>query len=198
MYLARIGRPDILWSVNKLARAITKWSTFDRIHSSHIWTQTILSCGKHGTTVQIRTVSRFWFCRGPWRFAVNIRWGSVHSGATRSFPKVGCSRNKRQFHTVRRKLNNIFLDAGLRMDGITALDLWDLVIEVFHSSPNQTKKKNEDFVQGSLLHPKPNMCTPKANRRCNPTWQVCSNYIDHVLSNTRHSRFGAMFVCFWG
>ena len=26
----------------------------------------------------------------------------------------------------------IFLDAGLRMDGIPALDLWDLVIEVFH------------------------------------------------------------------
>ena len=24
-FLARIGRPDILWSVNKLARSITKW-----------------------------------------------------------------------------------------------------------------------------------------------------------------------------
>ena len=24
--LARIGRPDILWSVNKLARAVTKWT----------------------------------------------------------------------------------------------------------------------------------------------------------------------------
>ena len=26
LYLASIGRPDILWSVNKLARAITKWT----------------------------------------------------------------------------------------------------------------------------------------------------------------------------
>ena len=26
LYLARIGRPDILWPVNKLARAITKWT----------------------------------------------------------------------------------------------------------------------------------------------------------------------------
>ena len=35
----------------------------------------------------------------------------------------------------------ISLDAGLRMDGIPALDLWDMVIEVFHSScPNQLKK----------------------------------------------------------
>ena len=31
----------------------------------------------------------------------------------------------------------ISLDAGLRMDGILALDLWDLVIEVFHCSPTQ-------------------------------------------------------------
>ena len=27
LYLARIGRPDFLWSVNKLARAVTKWTT---------------------------------------------------------------------------------------------------------------------------------------------------------------------------
>ena len=26
LYLARIGRPDIRWSVNKLARSITKWT----------------------------------------------------------------------------------------------------------------------------------------------------------------------------
>ena len=26
LYLARIGRPDILWSVNKLVRAVTKWT----------------------------------------------------------------------------------------------------------------------------------------------------------------------------
>ena len=26
LYLARIGRPDVLWSVNKLARSITEWT----------------------------------------------------------------------------------------------------------------------------------------------------------------------------
>ena len=26
LYLARIGRPDILWSVNRLAQSITKWT----------------------------------------------------------------------------------------------------------------------------------------------------------------------------
>ena len=44
LYLARIGRPDILWSVNKLARSITRWtracdkrfSSFHILHSSHM------------------------------------------------------------------------------------------------------------------------------------------------------------------
>ena len=43
LYLARIGRPDILWSVNKLERSITKWTkasdkrweSTDFIYSSH-------------------------------------------------------------------------------------------------------------------------------------------------------------------
>ena len=53
LYLARIGRPDILWSVNELARSIKKmdqslWQTpesIDIIQSPHMWIQTILSCG---------------------------------------------------------------------------------------------------------------------------------------------------------
>ena len=46
----------------------------------------------------------------------------------------------------------ISLDAGLRMDGIPALDLWDLVIEVFHSSTNQFKKIQRQST-GNLLTP---------------------------------------------
>ena len=41
----------------------------------------------------------------------------------------------------------ISLDAGLRMDGIPALDLWKLVFEVFHSSHNNTKGL---YVQGNM------------------------------------------------
>ena len=37
----------------------------------------------------------------------------------------------------------ISLCAGLRMDGISALDLWDLVIEVLHSCSNQAKVPKE-------------------------------------------------------
>ena len=50
---------------------------------------------------------------------------------TRSFQQVGCARNRIQFHTVSTEAEVISLDAGLRMDGIPALDPWYLVIEVF-------------------------------------------------------------------
>ena len=42
----------------------------------------------------------------------------------------------------------IALNAGLRMDGIPALDLWDLIIEVFHSSPNQLNNI-KDLLRGN-------------------------------------------------
>ena len=40
----------------------------------------------------------------------------------------------------------ISLDAGLRMDGVPALDLWDLAIEALHSSPHQTNKAKDVTV----------------------------------------------------
>ena len=55
LYLARIGRPDILWSVNKLARSITKWTKacdkrlnrlISYIHHTSEYKQ-FLSCGKY-------------------------------------------------------------------------------------------------------------------------------------------------------
>ena len=42
--------------------------------------------------------------------------------------KVGCVRNKLQFHTVQQNPKIISLDAGLRLDGIPALELWDLIV----------------------------------------------------------------------
>ena len=56
LFLDRIGRLDILWSVNKLARAVTKWTNacdnrlarlISYIHHTRI--QAILSCGKNST-----------------------------------------------------------------------------------------------------------------------------------------------------
>ena len=86
LYWGRIGGPDLLMSVNKLASAIIKWTrqlltelfSFDLLHSSHMWIQTMLSCVKYSTTMQIKIVSRFRLCRKLGRFKINIRWTFVH------------------------------------------------------------------------------------------------------------------------
>ena len=39
----------------------------------------------------------------------------------------------------------ISLDAGLRLDGIPALDLWDLIVVVLHGNTNQSNQ-----IQGNL------------------------------------------------
>ena len=59
VYVARIGRPDIRWSVNKLARSVTKWTQACDKRSARL---TILSCGKHSTALQTGFVPRLILC----------------------------------------------------------------------------------------------------------------------------------------
>ena len=70
LYLARIGRPDILWSVDKLARSITKWTKacdkrlnrlISYIHHTCEYKQ-YCYVKKHCKTMEIATVSRLRFC----------------------------------------------------------------------------------------------------------------------------------------
>ena len=75
----------------------------------------------------------------------------------------------------------ISLDAGLRMDGIPALILWDLVIEIFHSPPNQTNKTND------VREPRRNLSAktqPNMQKQI-PTMHTNLDLanIDHVSSN---------------
>ena len=88
----------------------------------------------------------------------------------------------------------ISLDAGLRMDGIPARDLWDLVIEVFHSSPNQTNKTKD------VREPLRNLsATPQSNMRKQiPTTNTIVDLtnIDHVPSSGTHSGSSAILYVF--
>ena len=58
----------------------------------------------------------------------------VCSEAARLFQSAGCVRNKLQFCTVQEK-QKIF-----PLDGIPALDLWDLIVTVLHGHTNQNKQ----------------------------------------------------------
>ena len=85
-------------------------------------------------------------------------------------------------------------DAGLRMDGIPALDLWDSVIEVFHSSPNQNQQTKD------VREPRRNLsATPQPSMRkqipTTNTYLDLTN-IDYVPSNGTHSGSNAMLYVF--
>ena len=78
------------------------------------------------------------------------------------------------------------------MDGIPALDLWDLEIGVLHSSFNQTKKSKEK-VQGDLLHNKPSR--KHTNTQTKTQYQhndLGLSNVDDVSSNAKSSHSGAM------
>ena len=98
------------------------------------------------------------------------------------------------FTSFYRKAEVISLDAGLRMDGIPALDLWDSVIDVFHSSPNQTNKtKDAREPRGNLsaiLEPNMRKQIPTAHTNLDLI------NIDHVPSNGTHSGSNAMLCVF--
>ena len=107
---------------------------------------------------------------------------------------VGCARNRHQFHS---EVEVISLDAGLRKDGIPALDLWDLVMEVFRSSPNQLKENPNVEYKGNILRNTPSNKHTQ-NQTNVPIQQdtlELSN-VDNVSSNAKSSLFGAMFCIF--
>ena len=89
------------------------------------------------------------------------------------------------------EINFISLDAGLRMDGIPALTLWDLVIEVFRSSPKQANKtKDVREPRGNLL----------ANTQPNMRNQIPATHtildltnIDHIPTSGTQSGSNAFF-----
>ena len=132
LYFARSGRPDILCSVNKFARAVTKWEyvTNAWLVRFQMYTTRVnlnnISCGKYCAAVQVGIVSGLWFCQRSWglknQFQVEF---CACLEVIHLFPQVGCARSKRQFHTVQRNLKLFLLIAGLRMDEIPTLDLWD-------------------------------------------------------------------------
>ena len=136
--------PDILWSVNKLARAVTKWaracdkrlaSLTSYIHRTSDHTQ---FCHV-GNTAQPCRLELF----QDSDFAEDLEDSKATSGGilcifgSRTLVPAGwmCMKQTSVSHSST-ECEVISLDAGLRMDGMPALDLWDVVIEVLHSSKN--------------------------------------------------------------
>ena len=80
------------------------------------------------------------------------------------------------------------------MDGIPALDVWDSVIEVFYSSPNQPNKTKD------VREPRGNLsATPQSHKRKQiPTTNTNLDLtnVDHVSSNVKPSGSNALLYVF--
>ena len=84
----------------------------------------------------------------------------------------------------------ISLDAGFRMDGVPALDLWDSVIEVLHSSSNHFSKPKAR-VQGDFLRDTPSRKhTNNQVKTQSPHSDLELSNVDYVSSNVNSSRSG--------
>ena len=145
LYLARIGRPDILWFVNKLARAVTKWTKFYDICLARLISYTHHT-SEHGQYCHVGNTAQQ--CPGLFQdsdFAGDPEDSKSTSGGilcifgSHTFVPISwmCKKQTSVSHSST-EAEIISLDAGVRMDGIPALSLWDLVIEVFHPVPNRT------------------------------------------------------------
>ena len=138
LYLERIGRPDILWSVNKFARSITKWSKacdkrlnrlISYIHHTCEYKQ---YCHVGNTAKQCRL--------GLFQdsdFAEDLEDSKSTSGGTlcifgsHTFVPTSwmCKKQTAVSHSSTES-EIISLDAGLRSDGLLALEFWDLIVFV--------------------------------------------------------------------
>ena len=143
LYLARIGRPDILWSVNKLARSITKWTKacdkrlnrlISYIHHTSEYKQ---YCHVGNTAKQCRL--------GLFQdsdFAGDLEDSKSTSGGTlcifgsHTFVPISwmCKKQTSVSHSSTES-EIISLDTGLRLDGLPALELWDLIVSVLGNVP---------------------------------------------------------------
>ena len=136
--MARIGRPDILWSVNKLARSITKWTKacdkrlnrlISYIHHTCEYRQ---YCHVGNTAKQCRL--------GLFQdsdFAGDLEDSKSTSGGTscifgsHTFVPISWMCKKQTAVSHSSTESEIFsLDTGLRLDGLPALELWDLIVSV--------------------------------------------------------------------
>ena len=121
---------------------------------------------------------------------INIRRNSAH------FRKSHVCANKldvqeTDFSSMEAEI--ISLDAGLRMDGIPALTLRDLVIEVFHSEPNRIDGPKREPWRNPSAVVKPNMHKPIPIKHTN----VIPTNIGRILSNTTTSSDEYIFLFYY-
>ena len=155
LYLACIGRPDVLWSVNKLARSITKWTkACDKrlnrlIPYIHHTCENKQYCYVGNTAKQCRL--------GLFQdsdFAGDLEDSKSTSGGTlcvfgsHTFVPISwmCKKQTSVSHSSTES-EIISLDEGLRLDGVPVLDLWDLIVSVLGNTTQNHDRTGRPVVE---------------------------------------------------
>ena len=195
LYLARTGRPDILWSVNKFTRTVTKWTQacdrrFAKLISCIHRTNDFRQYCRVGNTAQ--------HCRlGLYQdsdFAGDLEDSkSTSGGGSGTFVPVSwmCKRQTSVSHSST-EFDIISLDAGLRLDGLPAVDQWDTVIEVLRSA-NYPFQHKHDGIQETGARFNPKTKTPNV-KRMQMVDQLTN--VDHVPTNTNSSQCESQLYIF--
>ena len=142
--LTCIGRLNILWSVSKLARGVTKWTqACDRRLArltSYIH-HTMLSCGKYCTALQIGIVPRFWFCCGDLEDLKSTSGGVLCIfGRRTSVPISWICKKQTWVSNGSSESEAISSDASFRMDGKPALGFGYWRTTFFFKSTQSTEQ----------------------------------------------------------
>ena len=196
LHLARIGRPDILWSVNKLARVVTRWTKACYKCLARLISYIHHTCefGQYcymGNSAQQCSSGLFEDSdfAGDFEDSKSTSVGLLCIFGSETFVQKSrmCKKQIPASHSST-EAEVMCLDAGLRMDVIPALDLWDLVVEVF-----QIDKPKGPELQGNLLR-STTLHTESQNSKKHVNLDL--DNVDHVSSNVRSSEFGAMLYVF--
>ena len=98
-------------------------------------------------------------------------------------PIIGCARNKTAVSHSLTESEIISLDTGLRLDGLPALELWDLIVSVFGSVSQISDRSGQPDSDVKKHH--------KSQRRID-----VMKDIDSVPSNVQSSRQEALLYVF--
>ena len=157
LFLARVDRPDLIWTVNAVARMVTKWNVAcdKRLHRlmSYIkctknWRMHCL-VGDHLKTCKLlhfsdasfggdlsdsQSTSGAYICLvGPNTF-VPLTWICKKQGA------VSHSSTEAEI---------IALDAGVRMEGIQCLMLWQQVVSMYKTDNIRNREPIDQFISNA-------------------------------------------------
>ena len=143
--------------------------------------------------MQIGTVSRLRFCRRSLRIQNLHQGGTLCIFGSHTFVPISwmCKKQNSVSHSSTES-EIISLDAGLRLDGMPTLDLWDLIVTVLHGNTNQRNQERG------------NPCTNlvRAAPRKLPTRKKSHGKIDDldnvdfISSNVKSSRQEALLFMF--